>query len=205
MGKERTTVQTSGTTTPQATPEERRLNELEIARQEATNPGQIQVQQSGLDLINRLLGGQSLPGYLSTLPQGINETVTQDLTQKAISDLQPTFQQSGLLDSGVNAAISGRVAGDIRRSVAETNMNNLFNLLNLAVGGQAQIQQPLIAQSQILSQRLAGLRSTTSSGTQTNMGANPFMRSFQSSLGSTFGGASFGFGGNRPGGIGFGG
>lgn len=73
----------------------------------------------------------------------------------------------GLLDSGVNAAVSGRTSGDIRRQAAEYNIGNLQNLLNLALSGQAQVQQPIVGMSGILNQRLAGLGSTTSNYTST--------------------------------------
>lgn len=202
MGRDRTTTTTQQTTTPQATPEETQLNQLEIERQKATNPGVIGTQQKGLDLIQQLLSGGTLPGYLNKLPQGIDDAAQTDIANKAISDIQPFFNGAGILDSGVNAAVSGRVAGDVRRASYETNLNNLFNLLNLAVGGQAQIQAPILAGNEALGNRLAGLRSTTSTGSSTQSAMNPFLRSFQTSLGSTLGSpfigsgtGQFGFGG----------
>jgi hypothetical protein len=91
------------------------------------------------------------------------------------------FAKSGLLDSGVNASISARTAGDIRRASYETNLNNLFNLLNLATGSSAQIQSPILSNAQMLSQRLAGITPSTTSGnyngsttTRTNFFASPF-------------------------------
>ena len=74
-------------------------------------------------------------------------------------------------------------------------------MLNLGVGGQAQIQSPLLQQSGQLGSQLAGLRSTTQ--TQTSM--NPFLKSFQTSLGNTLGSPTFGFGQGKNSGIGFGG
>ena len=55
------------------------------------------------------------------------------------------------------------------------NLNNLLNLLNLAVGGQAQIQAPVMQQQAQLSQNLAGLRTINQQGSssQTTQ-ANPF-------------------------------
>ncbi len=69
------------------------------------------------------------------------------------------------------------------------NQGQLLNLLNLGVGGQAQVQSPILAQSGMLANNLAGLRSTSMSGTtntqQTMM--NPFLKSFQQSLGQNLG------------------
>jgi hypothetical protein len=66
------------------------------------------------------------------------------------------------------------------------NLNNLLNLINLAVGGQAQIQQPVISMGATLGQRLAGLSTINQTGTSTTT-KNPFLESFYTSLGSTLG------------------
>lgn len=185
-------------TTPKPTAEEKRLNQLEIERIEATQPGQISAQQSGLNLINQLLTGtEPLPGFFEELSQGISPDVTDEIVQESLRDLYPQFQASGILDSGVAASIAGRTAGDIRRASEEFNIGNRFNLLNLALSGQAQVQQPLLAQSQILSGRLAGLRPVNTQGTttQTISQPNPFLQSFQTSLGKTLGSPGLNFGG----------
>ena len=62
-------------------------------------------------------------------------------------------------------------------------------MLNLALSGQAQVQQPIQAGINNLSSALAGLRTTT----QTQKSPNPFLQSFQSQLGSTLGGSQFGW------------
>lgn len=141
-----------------------------------------------------------LPGYLNGLPGGIDQGVTDQLVQQSLRDIKPSFQQGGILDSGVAASASARTAGDIRLNSAQFNLQNLQQLLNLAVGGQAAIQQPIIGQSQILGQRLAGLRSVSqsgsSSGNSTTSSMNPFLKSFQTSLGNTLGQPTMGpFGG----------
>ena len=191
MGKERTT-QTS-TSSQQATPtaEETELNRLQLEQAKAFDPIQRQLNENGGNLVNALLTGQPLPGYLSGLPGGISEGVTSQIVQDSINDLQPKFGQSGLLDSGVNASISARTAADVRTQSAQFNLQNLQQLLNLGVGGQAQVQQPTISTGAILSQRLAGLRANSFTGSQTNIGMNPFMKSFQTSLGSNLGGFGF--------------
>ena len=193
MGGERQSTSTQSTQTQQYTPtaEETELNRLELERARASQGGVMQSQQAGLDLVNQLLRGQPLPGYLQGLPGGISPEVTQDLVNQSISDIQPYFAQHGLLDSGVNASISARTAGDIRRGAEEFNIGNRLNLLNLALSGQAQVQQPVLASSANLGNRLAGLRSGTSntstSGQSSWMGMNPFMKSFQQSLGNSLG------------------
>lgn len=202
-------VETGGNTTTQATPtaEETELNKMELQRQRDINPYIVPMQQQAYTLGSQLLQGKQLPGYLGSLPQGVQseqmdvgstqlgEDYTADLVRQSLRDIFPQFQQMGLpVESGVAQSIAGRTAGDIRRNVAETNiergmgarqfniqtdqanqyqnLNNLFNLLNLAVGGQAQIQAPVMAGADTLGQRLAGLRTT-----QTNaqgVQKNPF-------------------------------
>lgn len=192
MGGERTTQITNQTTSQQATatPEERELNRLALERQRAIQGQQIGVQQQGFNLVNQLLTGSSdLPGVLGKLPRGIDPEVTQSIVDESLRDVRTSFQGSGILDSGIALETGARVAGDIRRASEEFNIGNLFNLLNLAVGGQAQVQQPVLASSQALGSRLAGLRSVqgTGSGTTTTIAPNPFVSSFLSSAGKSFG------------------
>jgi hypothetical protein len=196
MGKEKSsgTTVVNQQTTPTPTAEETEMNKLALERERAGQQGMIDIQQSGLSLGNQLLqGNANLPGFFSSLSGGINEDVTGQIVQNSLKDIYPQFQQSGIMDSGVAASIAGRTAGDIRMNAAEYNQQNLFNLLNLAFGGQAQIQTPILNQSSILSQRLAGLRSTNVQGTTTNTQSsmNPFMKSFQTSLGSRLGNPQF--------------
>lgn len=194
MGGDRTKTSSQSSTQYTPTPEETRLNQLDIQLREGTQAGLMQSQNSGLSLINQLLTGGSLPGFLSNLPGGIDEATTQDISRNAISDIQPYFAQSGLLDSGVNASVSGRVAGDVRRQSAEFNIGNKLNLLNLALSGQAQVQSPILGNSANLGSRLAGLRSSNTTGMSTVTAMNPFLKSFQQSAGQTLGSPKFGVG-----------
>lgn len=191
MGKEKatTTNVVNQSTTPTPTAEETRLNQLDLQTREANQQGVTDIQRNSLNLGNLLLTGQQLPGYLQTLPGGISPEVTQSIVDQSLRDIRPGFQQGGILDSGVAASISARTAGDIRRGSAEFNLNNLQQLLNLAVGGQAQIQQPILAQSQALGGRLAGLRSTNQTGnsTTTSLSMNPFLKSFSQGAGQSLG------------------
>ena len=209
MGKEETreTTVVNQTMTPEATPEETRLNRLEIERQERLFEPTLGLQEQGIDLISQILGGATdLPGFFADIVGGISEQkigeeTTGQLVTQALEDITPQFQAAGILDSGVAASISTREAARVRTGVEEFNINtersrqafnigNLFNLLNLGVGGQAQVQQPILAAQGLLSQRLAGLRPVTTAGTstQTTQAPNPFLNAFQTSLGQTFGG-----------------
>lgn len=187
----RETQETKSSQTVQATPEERELNKLLLERTRALDKQQTALQSQALDVGYNLLAGQDLPGYLSGLPYGISEDVTQGIVDKSIESLRPSFQKSGIYDSGMRAELETGTAADIRLASEEYNQNLLLNLLNLAVGGQAQIQSPIQSQTSQLAQSLAGLRST--SGSQTTSSMNPFLKSFQTQLGTSLakGGAGF--------------
>ena len=234
MGETKVETQTGGTSTATTTPEETELNKLQLEQMKAVQPESMALQKSAYQLGNLLLKGQDLPGYLEGLPKGatageiplsagkFDEGMTSEIVKNAMRDLFPQFQKMGVpIESGVAASTAMRTSGDIRRGVAEgnierdlaireanlnvgqstqqQNMNNLLNLLNLAIGGQAQIQQPVIATGGSLGQRLAGLRSTETTGTSTGT-RNPFMESFYSAAGTSLGSISlksgpFSFGG----------
>lgn len=191
--KETTNVVTSGTQQATATPEEQELLKLQVAGQKEIQPQQIAVQKTGLELVNRLLAGETdLPGFFGQIGRGISPQVTTEISQKAIADLLPSFQASGILDSGVAASIAGRTAGDIRRASEEFNIGNKLNLLNLALSGQAQVQQPILAQSSQLASQLAGLRAITTTGQSTSTLTkptdylSPFIQGFGGAMGNWF-------------------
>ncbi len=194
MGGDRTKNKTSQQTQTQytASPEERQLINFQLQQAQAFDPMQRQLNQNAGDLVNNLLQGRSLPGYLNNLPGGIDENTISGISKQAIADITPQFQKSGILDSGVAAQIAGRTSADIRNQAAQFNLQNLQQLLNLAVGGQAQVQQPILNTTAQLGGSLAGLRtmSQSGSGSQTTVGMNPFLKSFQTTLGQTAG--SFG-------------
>lgn len=192
MGKEKqsgsSTTVVNQTQQATATPEETRQNQLALEREEAIQPGLIQLQKQGVSVSNQLLAGSTdLPGFFGDIGKGLSPEAITDISQAALRDLYPQFQAQGILDSGTAASVAGRTAGDIRRASYEYNIGNKLNLLNLALSGQAQVQAPLLSQSASLGGRLAGLRSISSSGTttgnQTIYGMNPFLKSFQTSLG----------------------
>lgn len=227
MGKEKTTTVIDQTQKATPTPEEVEYNKIRNEQFKQTAQPQTDIQLSGLNLINRLLRGETdLPGFFGQIGQGlqgdyslnpneymIGESQIQEIVQNSLKDLYPQFQSQGILDSGTAASVAGRTAGDIRRNVLEgnlstrlginqsnnamrmgmqeSNLGNKVNLLNLALSGQGQVQAPLLAQSQMMGNQLAGLRSMNTQGTTTSYGMNPFLKSFQQSMGQTLGSPSF--------------
>ena len=183
MGGDKTTTQSSTQTT--ASPEERELLKNQLSIQQAGTGDQIALNKQASSLALNLLQGQNLPGYLNTLPGGISPDVTDSIVKQSLQDIQPQFQKGGILDSGVNAQISARTAADIRNQSAQFNLQNLMQLLNLASGSSAQVQQPMNANAALAGNSLQGLRSTSTSGS--TIGMNPFLKTFQQSLGQSFG------------------
>ncbi len=197
MGAEKSTTETQQQA--KATPEETELNRLSLERTRATQEGLIGVQGAGLDLSQLLLKGQPLPGFLQGLPGGISSEAigfqAADLAKQNLAG----FQGLGIADSGVAFRETAKdIGSNLLFPAQQFNMQNLSQLLNLALGGQAQVQQPILGQQQALGQQLAGLRSFT--GQQTTTAMNPFLKSFQQSLGSSLGKLSFGSGGGGGGG-----
>lgn len=172
MGKSRTGSDTqtnqNSSMVPIETEYEKQVNPLDVELRQKAQGGLIETQQLGFDLVKQLLSGQQLPGYFQGLPGGISEDVTSSIAQDSIRDIRTQFQGQGLLDSGVAESISARSAADIRQQAAQYNLNNLFNLLNLGSGFQAQVQQPVLGFNQVLSNRLQGLRPINQSGTGTS-------------------------------------
>lgn len=200
MGKSKETVvtQSSQQQTPQPTAEEVELNKLQLEQAKAFDPIQRELNTNAGNLINMLLTGRSdLPGFLKNLSGGIDPSVTQGLVDESLRDVNAQLRKSGagtFLESGVAQSIGARTAGDIRRASEEFNIGNKFNLLNLATGGQAQVQQPALSTANMLSQRLAGLRPVTTTGTGSQVKNTPFLNTaFAGGLGQGLGSSSFYF------------
>lgn len=192
--KEKTTQQSSQSsqTQYQRSPEEIELDKSNLRISQAAEPGQIAVNQSGLSAVNNLLSGQDLPGYLKQLPYGISEDVTGGIVNSSLRDMNTQLAASGagtFLESGAAQAAGVRAASDIRNQAAQFNLNNLMQLLNIGVGGQASVQQPINQNNTALGSRLAGLAGVSQSGNYSGstLGMNPFMKSFQQSAGSGMG------------------
>jgi hypothetical protein len=134
--------------------------------------------------VNLLLTGKGLPLAYQGLFGGISPEVTDSMARKSVLDLGPQFQQGGILDSGVAANIASQTAADIRNKAEQFNLQNKFNLLNLALSGQGLVQSPLMQLYSNLGNNLSGLRTSTVSGPGA---ANPFFTSLGSSAGQSIG------------------
>lgn len=191
MGREKSTVVTQGSSTQQYTPtaEETALNKLQLDQATAADPYQRELQKSGLQTQTSLLNGQALPGYLNGLTSGISDDDVNASIQEGMRQLNPFFQQSGILNSGAAASIAARFAGEQKLAQKQFNLGNLQQLLNIATGNQALPQASVLEGANQVGTRLAGLRTGTSSyqGNQTTYGMNPFMKSFEQSFGKTLG------------------
>ena len=187
MGQEKLgSSEQSSKTTVEASPQEQQLNASNLAMQKALQP---YAQESGISFyksLNALLGGTELPGAYGGLYEGISDEMAQNIAGESIRGIPAQLQGRGLLDSGAGASIMARTYGDTLRNVAQYNVDNLRSLLGEGLGVNYQAT-PYSGVSSQLSQSLGGLRSTTSSGTATTYGQNPFMRSFQTSLGGALG------------------
>lgn len=144
------------------------------------------VQQSYNDLLQALLTGKNLPGYFGGaggpgLYGGINPDVTQDMVNLALKDVAGQSNLGGFLDSGVRAAISGRVAGDIRNQAEMFNLSMRQQLLGMGLQTGSQ-------QAGQYASLLPGLRGKFE--TTTVKGPNPFVTAFQQSTGQLLGTAA---------------
>ena len=68
------------------------------------------------------------------------------------------------------------------------------------MGGSSALTGMNNQSNSILGNQLAGLRQTNTNGRSTTIGMNPFLKSFQTSLGQSLGSGSFGSGGGGGGG-----
>lgn len=197
--KDTTTSQASSQYTPTAAEQE--MQKLQLQQYKQLQPAQTQSMQSGYGLINQLLTGGQLPGYLDSLSGGINaQDIGTSATQYALNAM-PGMQSLGILDSGEAAkSISKGIANEILLPTQQFNQNQLLQMLNLASGQAAQAQQGFTAGTNTLASQLAGLRSYSGTQTQTQT-SNPFLSSFYGSLGGSLG--SLGW--NKSGGFSFGG
>lgn len=200
MGSEKQSTSTSTQTKVLPTPEEQAMQKMQLDQFKQTSGPQTQAQLSGLQLINQLLsGGTNLPGIFGQLAGGISSNAIGTQASQLAKKSMPGFQQAGIQDSGeAERSIANDIAQSILFPAEQFNIGSLQNLLNLALSGQAQVQAPIQAGTNTLSQSLAGLRSTQSSGSSTQTSMNPFLKSFQQGAGTTMGGA---IGGGLTGGL----
>lgn len=195
MGSSKTinNSQTSQTSTPTPPAYVDEYNRQATASAQALLPQQQQLQSTGMqaaqNVYSAFANNTPLTGYLAQL-QGVTPEQQDQMVKSSMRYLSPQFQQGGYLNSGAAASIESRTAADLMNQNAQFNVGALQNLLNLVNTGQAQVQQPINAASAVTSSRLAGLNSvnTQGNGTNTALGQNPFVNSFQTGLGSSFGG-----------------
>ena len=181
MGSNKTTETTvqQSSTTPTQTAEERELNQLQLGEYKASSGQRQAVNSAGLNLAQLLLEGRQLPGALSPLTTGITDDDLDFTVNKALKDVNTQLAYSGagsFLESGPAQKMGVETAFGSRLQAKLGNLDRLTQLLNLASGqGQA---TPLSYQSDLsgnLGQRLAGLRSVSTTGNQTMTQRNPFL------------------------------
>lgn len=182
MSGEKTTIKSEQSAT--ATPEERQLNQLQLQRIQGNQADQQTLDKNLYGTINTILEGKQLPANLAGIT-GINEDQTKNMVDASLRDIYPQFQSAGILDSGVAAQIASRTAADVRNSNAQFNVTALSQLFNQALGGGSNLQANSNQQNQVLGNQLAGLRSINQN--QSTIGMNPFLKSFETSLGKTLG------------------
>lgn len=182
-----TKVETQSQTTPKPTWAEKQMQNLQLKQYKQTVKPQTQLQLQGLDLLRQIFSGSTdLPGFFGDMGAGISSEAIGNQAQEMARQNMPGFQQLGLGDSGVAYRETAKdIANNLLFPAEQFNLGAKQNLLNLALGGQAQVQQPITANTGILSNQLQGLRSVNSSSTTTR---NPFLESFYSGLGSGLGG-----------------
>ncbi len=179
MSGEKTTTQSS--TTAQATPEEKAMEQIQLQRLQANQGNQQQLDTNMYNTMNTVLQGGSLPGNLSGIT-GINATQTQDMVNASLRDVMPQFQSDGIMDSGAAAQIATRTSADVRNQNSQFNVQAIQQLFNQALGGSSNLSSNTTQQNSVLGGQLAGLRTTNTSGS--TIGMNPFLKSAQQNLGN---------------------
>lgn len=175
--KIQSTTQTTEQSTPQPTAEETAMNKLRLQQFEQIVGPQTEVQKQGLDLISRLFSGSTdLPGFFGEMGLGISPQAIGTQAAELSRQAMPGFQQLGLADSGIAYRETARdIANQLLFPAEQFNLGAKQNLLNLALSGQAQVQQPIVAQTGSLGAQLAGLRSIVSTGYGDTITRNPFL------------------------------
>lgn len=178
-------TQTQQTQQSTATPEERALMQQQIDMNNFMKP---YAQNTYADLSNNiqaiLTGNQPQAQGIG----GITDAQNQSMVNQSIRSVLPQFQSAGILDSGIAAQGAIRAAQDTSNQNAQFNVSAAQNLFNLASGGQSNLQGQYQANTNNLTNQLAGLRTINNSGS--TIGMNPFLKSFQTNAGLTFGKAA---------------
>ena len=166
-GQRQQETQTQQTQTAAATPEEQELQRLQLERRKALQPFLLETDISGFETFGIPLSrGEAAGGIFGTLGQGISPEAQERITEQALRKADFALAGQGAFDTGARAQIRADVTRDIGVSSELQRQNELFNLLNLAIGAPAQIQQPGLQETGQLSNRLQGLRPVTQFGSQ---------------------------------------
>ena len=127
-----------------------------------------------------------MPGFLGQLSQGLSPEAIGGQATKLAGQFGAGFQSLGIGDSGVAFKETAKgIASELLLPAEQFNIGTNLNLLGIGTGTGIQQQQVTNQQAGTLGARLAGLRPV--SGFQTTLGMNPFLKSFQQSLGQTLG------------------
>lgn len=204
-----TSSQSSSTTTPIPTASDTTLNPLETQSIQNWQPLLNSLIGASGSATQSLLNGQALPGAYGTQPYGVDQNAQQAIVNQSLRDIPTSLQAAGALDSEAGQAYYARNAEYVRSQLAQFNSQQSLNALAAGFGGVQATTQPMFSQEQLLNQRLAGLRGSTTQGTtntQTVQTQNPFLNSFYSSLGQGAGqftsGAAGGLGQSLGSGVG---
>lgn len=181
MGGDKTTTMSSTTATP--TPEEKALMQQQINMNNFMQPIAQKTYGDLSSNIQSILEG-NLP--MAKGINGISDDQNQSMVNASVRSVLPQFQSAGILDSGIAAQGAIRAAQDTSNQNAQFNVSAAQNLFNLASGGQSALQSQYQGNTNNLTNQLAGLRTTNTSGS--TIGMNPFLKSLQTSLGSSIGG-----------------
>jgi hypothetical protein len=180
------------TTTPTPTAEETALNKGQLDIFNASKQDQMDMNSLAAQNVKTLLSGGQLPGNLASLSQGIGQNQMNAQAMQSGRLTNAMLNQGGVGDAGVGKVMLARSMSDSQNSNSQFNIQTLQQLLNQALGGQASVTGTYQNNTNTLASSLSGLRSINTSGTtnsnQTVTSMNPFLKSFQTSLGSGFGG-----------------
>lgn len=184
MSQEKTTTQSSQTATQ--TPEEKALMQQQIGMNNFMNPIAQKTYGDLSSNIQAILEGNT---PMAKGINGVTDEQNQSMVNQSVRSVLPQFQSAGILDSGIAAQGAIRAAQDTSNQNAQFNVSAAQNLFNLASGGQSNLASQYQNNTNNLTNQLAGLRTTNTSGS--TIGMNPFLKNFEQSAGNTLGAPKF--------------
>ena len=171
-----TTNVTNTTQTASATPQEQEMEKIQLQQMRDYAPGQSQMFQNAFGLGNQLLTsfGDKSGAQWQSLIGGVTPAQMQAQAQQAGRLTNASLNQAGMVDSGVGRVMNARAMSDSMNANSQFNVGALQNALNLALSGQAQVQQPAMGATSQLAGQLAGIR--TISGTSSSYGTSSMIK-----------------------------